>query len=224
MSYKYDVFISYRNIYRWPDWVSRCFIPKLEDWLGLEFGRKINIFQDSRHMKAGVLQKELGEHLASSRILVPLFSKAYFGSSWCKNELEHMNKRGNKYGISLICAAKIHDGDDFPADAKRLLCLNLEGLANPYMSEKSPTNEKLSEEIRKWAPSVANAIKRAPNYVHTWRTDAINIFTQQDQIFSSKQETPPGKEFEPKQLEDIRENDQSQSKISSSKQILPGRL
>jgi hypothetical protein len=97
-----------------------------------------------------------------------------------------------KYGHNgLIIPAIIHDGADFPDAMKRIQCLNLQELANPFMSYGSPTHEKLSEKIRDWAPDMANAIMRAPPYDPVWQQIAIDEFIEQLNMSTSQQTSVP---------------------------------
>jgi hypothetical protein len=168
------------------------FLPILTHWVGEALGRDVRIFLDVQIETGAVWSEKLTEALTRSRVLVPILSGQYFNSPWCKAELAHMIAREAKYGTNdLIIPVILYGRDDFPDAVKRIQCLNLQDVANPFMSYSSPTYEKLSEKIRDWVSDVANAIIRAPSYDPTWQQLAIDEFIQQFNISSSKQISVP---------------------------------
>ncbi|MBC6417354.1 MAG: toll/interleukin-1 receptor domain-containing protein [Prochloron sp. SP5CPC1] len=99
MTYKYDLFLSYRNYGRWRDWIESHFLPNLKQYLGEDLGHSMvdpqtsqpKIFYDKNNLSGGQRwPKELKRAVLSSRVLVPLFSRQYFGSPSCRKELAYM--------------------------------------------------------------------------------------------------------------------------------------
>lgn len=177
MEYEYDVFLSYRRYGEWPEWVSQKFMPLFKHYLGEELGCIPKIFFDVESIETGISwPARIQNSLARSRVIVPLFSKQYFSSEWCRHELAHMLARENKCGFAtrecpegLIIPAKIHDGKDFPFIIKNIQCLSLEHCSNVRVAKGSPREEELSCLIEKWMPDIVSAIERAPEYDKSWQ-------------------------------------------------------
>jgi hypothetical protein len=117
--YDYDVFISYRKINRWPDWLDRTFRPLFEHFLMEELGYTPEVFVDRTGVPEGTTYPvHLARALAHSRILLPLCSRTYFASDWCKLEFGMMRAREDETGLrspreprGLIVPVIVHDGD-----------------------------------------------------------------------------------------------------------------
>jgi len=199
MSYKYHVFLSYRRYELWPDWVNNIFLPIFKHWLGEEMGEDVDIFIDVQIETGVPWPEKLGAALAGSQVLVPLLSRQYFNSNWCKTELASMDARQAVCGFSggqchqgLIVPAIIHDGKDFPESVKKIQGAKLQEVTNVRMVNDGITAEKLSEKIRAWVPDVVKAINRAPEYDPAWQKIAIDEFIQQyNGIPPSMQTTVP---------------------------------
>jgi hypothetical protein len=173
LDYRYDIYLSYRRRGEWPDWVQAHFEPLLAHWLGEELGRGPEIFFDARDVETGsVWPDTLADGLASSRAMVCLWSRSYFGSSWCVAELSHMLERQDQTGSRLVVPATIHDGDRIPETLQYLQVRRLNEYSNPRMTRDSPSSERLSEEIRDFAVAVATAVERAPTYQSRWAGNA----------------------------------------------------
>jgi hypothetical protein len=198
MSYQYDVFISYRRHEAWPKWVAECFLPIFIHWLGEELGRDAKVFCDSNLETGNDWPIELGTKLASSRIIIPLLSRQYFGSDWCKTELALMCAREKQCGFGttvrphrLIVPAIIHDGDDLPRVVNSIQAVKLQEFSNAFMTPKSPNMEELSSKIRLWSPDVAKAIKRVPDYDENWVKLAVDEFINLFDFPKPRQNLPP---------------------------------
>lgn len=183
MSYEWDVFISYRRRGEWPKWVHDIFIPLLDHWLGEELGRDPEIFVDQRMESGSAWPYDLARAHGTSRVLIALWSKQYFNSAWCVTELSLMREREVHCGLGtvaqpggLVVPASIHDGDSFPADARIITYRELQEYTNVRLAQNSPTEERLSDSIRDWAPDIARAIDRAPAFDPAWTGLAANAF------------------------------------------------
>ena len=161
-------------------------MPLFEHYLGEELGCDPKIFFDSKSIETGTAwPKKLGNALAKSCVLVPLFSKQYFHSRWCQLELSHMLEREKKHGFNtpdkperLIIPARIHDGQDFPYFIQDIQCACLEHCSNVRLAKGSPTEEKLSALIEKWVPDVVSAIRGVPEYDESWHRLAVDDFME----------------------------------------------
>jgi hypothetical protein len=175
VGYKFDAFLSYSRKGQWPQFVDRLFKPMLEHWLLNELGWQPYIFHDTESMEVGRQWPEmLADALASSRIMIALWSKVYFSSRWCTAELGHMLARadcirGNGTSPQLVLAAVIHDGDDFPEDVRNIQRLEIRDYANPWIIPYSEKGGELSERLRRFSVDVARAITTAPDHDPAWR-------------------------------------------------------
>lgn len=200
MSYEYHVFLSYRRHGEWIRWVSEKFFPLFAHWLGEELGENVQVFFDQENIEAGVIwPRELALALARSRVLVPLLSRQYFNSEWCKAELAHMGARGDKCfpndvrrSRGLIVPVVIHDGEDFPKDICAITPTYLQDCANVRLAKDSPTEEELSKRIRdSLVPNVARAIQRAPDYDSDWENMTASNFLELFNRPAPKQKSLP---------------------------------
>lgn len=123
MSYQYDIFLSYNRKFPHGDWVNDIFLPffksYLEDALNL---REVKIFIDIDEIKSGqAFDAKIKNALIHSKIMVSIFSPAYFLSEWCKKEFAIIDYRQRQCGYltvenpnGLIVPIKIFDGEHFP--------------------------------------------------------------------------------------------------------------
>ena len=116
MGYKYDVFISYRRAGSASKWVEEHFVPTLEDCLAMEL-KEPKVYFDGRLETGTTWPIALASALATSRMLIALWSKNYLESDWCSLELAHMLARETNHGFrtenrpgGLIMLCVIHDG------------------------------------------------------------------------------------------------------------------
>ena len=110
MSYKYDVFISYKRDYKSkPEeyaaqlrlrWLRETFMPHFEFALSGEIGRDPQVFWDETEFKTGQDMKVLMNNLAGSKCLVAILSNPYlYDSEWCLREfcfMKHRKKTSNE--------------------------------------------------------------------------------------------------------------------------------
>lgn len=200
MSYEYHVFLSYRRHGEWTRWVGEKFLPLFLHWLGEELGENAQIFFDQKFIEAGIVwPHELAFALARSRVLVPLLSRQYFNSEWCKAELAHMCAREDmcftnavRLSRGLIVPAVLHDGDDFPKNVCAITPTYLQDCANVRLAKDSPTEEELSKRIRdSLVPNVARAIQRAPHYDPSWEALTASNFLELFNRPTPKQKSLP---------------------------------
>jgi hypothetical protein len=128
MPYASDIFVSYSRLPKWPDWVRDWFRPLLEYRVGTELGRKVEVFVDQDLEDGSDWPLALAQKLAESRVLLPLFSRLYVNSKWCRAELSHMFARERACGLrspanatGLIVPATIHGAKQVAAQLDRRL-------------------------------------------------------------------------------------------------------
>lgn len=183
MAYAHDVFISYRHHKEWPKWIRNIFYDIFDHWLGEELGRDCSIFIDYQLETGHNWPAQLADSLSRSRVLVPLWSPQYFNSNWCLREIALFAAREQATGFGteensqrLIVPAAIHDKDNFPEAARLIQFKEIQELCNIRTAYGSETLEKLSNEIRKWAPDICHAINSAPVFNPDWTALAFEEF------------------------------------------------
>jgi hypothetical protein len=183
MGYQYDIFISYKRDPETHRWIMEHFKPLLELRVGLELGRKVDVFIDDKLEVGTTWPIELGNTLGCSRILVPLFTKTYFSSKWCTCELSLILSRESSLGyragtnsVGLIVPATIHDGDDFPYHLSHIQRLGIQQCFNVRMARESPRAEELDDILARNASSFAAAIHHAPPWQDKWPEEAAQEF------------------------------------------------
>ncbi|MEJ2419771.1 MAG: toll/interleukin-1 receptor domain-containing protein, partial [Exilibacterium sp.] len=182
MSYKHDIFISYKRHPETLKWIEAHLLPLLDLHVGLELGRDPNIYvhEIKGQIKAGtVWPVELGEELGASRTLIALWSKPYLSSTWCVEEFSLMLSRekavgartlANKYG--LVVPIVVHDGENIPSDLGAVQMLDIKAYYNPRMRRDSEKAEALSDVIGTHAQGLAGAIENAPPWQANWPKQA----------------------------------------------------
>lgn len=184
MAYEYDVFLSYRRANEWPKFVDRIFFPMFRHWLGAEIGRLPRIFFDVQEIETGESwPHRLAAGVASSKIMVCLWSTEYFRSPWCQAELAHMMARREltkqeSGPLPLILALVIHDGENISPQLDNIQRLAIQEYANPWLARGSPKEEQLSERIRRFTVDVSRALEKAPECDPGWLDLAIDRFVQ----------------------------------------------
>lgn len=174
LGYQYDVFLSYKRSNNWPRYVEKHFFPMFRHWLDAELGYHAKIFFDAQDIEIGESwPHKLAYGVAHSKTMVCLWSREYFRSEWCKEELTQMLARrkslaGPAGPPPLILAVILHDCqnlDPILADIQRL---SLKDYSNPWIAESSLTAERLSEEIERLATAVAHSVALAPDHDESW--------------------------------------------------------
>ncbi len=182
MDYEWDIFISYRRYGEWPSIVKDTIIPVFKHYFGEALyeqclkdslpDREPAIFIDNTIEEGRSWPTNLAYALAKSRIMVPLWTPSYFYSDWCLAELSLMYAREHKCGYRsksclkrLIVPASMHDGDNFPSEAKRVQFKHLSDYCIPNMPEKSQTKVNLAKRIQEWN---SDADSLALDWLRNW--------------------------------------------------------
>jgi hypothetical protein len=189
LSYKYDAFLSYRRVNKWPVFVEDIFMPMLWHWLQEELDGETEIFYDKDRLETGgEWPHELAEALAMSKVMICLWSRQYFASDWCKAELSHMLARRKAIGgaplLPLIIPVVIHDGESIPAQLGGITRFQIQKYASPWLGEGSRKKEELAYEIRRLAEHTGRALARVPDYDPGWMRLAVDEF---DALFAARQ-------------------------------------
>ena len=183
VQYQYDVFLSYRRANEWPRFVQTIFLPLLRHWLEAEMGEPPRIFCDVEDLETGQSwPHRLAASIASSKVMVCLWSNEYFTSQWCLEELGHMLARSESTmqtsPAQLILAVIIHDGENISRHLGRIQQFHIQEYANPWLAPGSPKLEKLSDLIRIFSAHVSPALQRAPACDPAWSDLATEKFVR----------------------------------------------
>ena len=116
--YEHDIFISYRRMNEdWIKWTRENFIRPLRSLLQPGLG-SVKIFVDNQIETGASWPAYLARALARSRLLIPVLSRDYFNSDWCRLELALMHHREGLVNFRtpansevLILPVVIDDGD-----------------------------------------------------------------------------------------------------------------
>lgn len=183
MAYDYDIFISYLRHDETREWIQQHLSPLLTLRVAQELGRTPKIFIDQDIEVGTAWPLRLALALAGSRILIPLWSKGYFRSKWCVEELSTMRAREQetsrntpKHPRGLVIPGIVHDGDDFPCAIKDIQSFSLQKCFNVRMSRNSQRAEELDDIINQHAGSIARAIEEAPEWRSEWRCATSKVF------------------------------------------------
>ena len=160
----------------------RHFFPIFSHWLNDELG-EAKIFVDQRMETGMKWPVKLVRSLATSRVIVPLFSQNYFTSDWCTAELGHMLAREAACGVGtpdvplgLIVPAIISDSTNLPREVAEIQAVDLHAYSDPFIAESGITRELLSASVRAWIPDVVNAIEAAPEHDPSWYRLSASAF------------------------------------------------
>ncbi len=186
MSYRHDIFISYRRHAETRAWINEHFLPLLELRVEQELGRRPDIYLDTRLESGSTWPADLAEALGGSRILISLWSGNYLTSPWCTLELSLMLERERRSGLrtqaapnGLVVPAFIHDGKTFPAELSHIQHFEIQQTFNVRMARNSPRAEELDAELARQAPAIAECIDRAPPWDPGWTNRASQAFFDQ---------------------------------------------
>jgi TIR domain len=175
MSYAYDIFISYKKTDIGKYWVSKYFAPCLRHELGEILGRKAEIFFDEDDIRTGERWPDkLKRALASSKVLVPIFSGTYFCSEWCTREFVIIHHRQSKTPElaetgAIIVPVLVRDGDHLPKLAKELQYKQFHDYYTSCESFRAaPDFRKFEKAVEELAHDLHRAIQRAPKYDPAW--------------------------------------------------------
>jgi hypothetical protein len=180
LPYRFDFFVSYRRSYLRNGkpqetavgaWVKQVFYPELCA-LWNEQQPDAQVFLDEESIPTGAhWPSYLKEAIRDSRCLLPIWSPPYFGSRWCKAELESMRLREKQCNIhlaqgrGLVVPVVFHDGDSFPAEARFTQNLSFHTLSHLRAGDGLvELRKRLRDDL---LPSLVAAHQKAPD----WRAD-----------------------------------------------------
>lgn len=131
--YEFDVFVSYSRRGNVAEWVHRHFEPVLRRCLIDELGPDSEVFLDTGIEVGARWPEKLRDGLARSRMMVAIWSAAYFHSPWCMAEWETFHERGQLEGVQcLVYPIVFADGENFPARFRGIQHVDVKRWNFPY--------------------------------------------------------------------------------------------
>jgi TIR domain len=173
--YKYDVFFSYKRHSLTLEWTSAVY-KRLQYWLMQELGgREATLFVDEDRIETGDRWPEkLRQALKLSRCMVCVWSPSYFQSSWCVSEWKSFLAREQRLQMEshgLIVPLRFHDGEHFPEEARLVQWTDVAAYTSTVPAFwTSQRAIELEDKLKAFAVSVANVIRRAPQFEPDWPT------------------------------------------------------
>jgi hypothetical protein len=184
MSYKSDVFISYKRDDFRDEWLSEHFLPAFRSYVREEIARtckrqsigiyfdETEIVSDKRKMKdrhglepGDEWRAALRDAIKTSRCVVCLWSPEYFFSQWCTIEWRSFIERGKATGRKLVVPLSVHDGDSFPQEAQELQAIDISDFVIPGEGFKKTEDYPLFQKrLKSLAITVAQCVNQAPEF------------------------------------------------------------
>jgi hypothetical protein len=145
----------------------------------------------------------LAQNLSRSKLLVPILSRDYFQSRWCRLELALMHHREKENNfrtaanpLGLIVPVVIDDGICFPPEIQAMQSEPLHDYANPFIRIDSPKQEALAEILKKKVcPAIETALGTVPRYKPAWEATSHKQFEKTFEIQVQSQTTVPSIKF-----------------------------
>jgi hypothetical protein len=177
VSYRWDVFISYRRRGNMTGWVRNHLYPVLQTCLEDEMDRAPKVFVDDQLEVGQYWPDQLEAVLSRSRYLLAVWAPPYFTSAWCMAEWHSMIARERMLGIpgpqatqGLVYPVVFADGDTFPPEAQQVqkrVDLSRFGFPYPQFSE-TPAYLEFHAKVRAIAEDLAARLPLAPAWQGNW--------------------------------------------------------
>lgn len=177
--YQYDVFISYphgEGDEEVSDWVQGVFYKYFKHCLTNSIlGRKVEVHLDTEAIQPGAKWDNLlGDALARTKVLVPIFSINYFGSMYCRAEFAVFLHREKELGYwergkqgSLIVPVHLWGIEDtFPEIAKKYQYLQCKKYS--HVREDSPLYGEFKSYLEPKILTLAETVNAAPEWNPAW--------------------------------------------------------
>lgn len=175
--YRYRVFVSYSRTPSAMRWVRNLVVPTLRDYIHDQLGGKDTVFDDQRLRDGMDFEEQLYENLASSALLVPILTAAYFESEWCRREFAAMREREDSLGFrkngnprSLIVPIYLSGRSRFPGCCQKIHCVDFWKYNNPDLAEGTQLRAEFNSAIQDWSGSVVRAWDDTLPYEERFRT------------------------------------------------------
>lgn len=101
MSYKHDVFLSYKWREECEEWINKIFHPIVCEHLDANLPTTWDVFKDTEDIQYGsALPQSIKKALGASKCMIAVVNISYFSKSlWCPTELSVMKYRESQLGL-----------------------------------------------------------------------------------------------------------------------------
>lgn len=171
MAYNYEVFISYNRQRVTHTWIKKFFFDKFKEWLDLELGGiDSRIFWDERDVEVGTYWKsEILSALATSKCILPIWTRGYFNSCWCVAEWKTFCLRERQKRAGLIVPVQWQDGKHYATEALKQTPADFREYATTAPAFiNSVKYMEYEHELRAVCQKVAERIEDAPEFDEKW--------------------------------------------------------
>jgi hypothetical protein len=179
MAYNYEVFISYNRQRATRIWIKEFFFEKFKEWLDLELGGvDSRIFWDERDVEVGTYWKpEILSALATSKCILPIWTRGYFYSCWCVAEWKTFCLRERQKRIGLIVPVQWQDGKYYDKEALKQTPADFREYATTARAFiNSDLYMEYEHDLREVCRKVAERIEAAPEFDKKWPVVDPNTF------------------------------------------------
>ena len=174
--YKFDVFISYCRHGSVQKWLLNNFLSKFRECLADQIAPAPRVYIDKSMPRAVHWPSELKKALRHSKVLVPVFSPAFFESSWCMAEWESMRAREKLLGLAsperpqgLVYPILYSDSDNFPMAAREKSWWDFKDLSMPEpVFQKSRAWIRFHRRVTEVAEDLVQLLKQVPDWEPDW--------------------------------------------------------
>jgi hypothetical protein len=197
ISYRYDVFVSYRRIGKVKPWVGQHFVPYLKTAMTEPLGREPRVFWDETSVAEGQRwHSAILDALRHSCCLVPIWSKPYFGSPWCVAEWQTFLRRATlTQRDELVVPVRFNDGEDFPPEALAAKPFDFRDFAiNAPAFVQSPRFLEYESALDRLAERLVEVLEAAPKCLLEWPVvdpGEVEIVDLQNGKWNFRFRTPP---------------------------------
>lgn len=169
--YEYDIFLSFCKMGSVGNWMKHHFRPVLYKCLCDELDHDPSIYYYPEQQTGTIWKDNLGFALKRSRLMVAIWSPAYFRSKWCMAEWQSMLEREKALGIGsgqkqrgLVYPIVFSDGKHFHEDApSRLVRKDLSNWNYEYASfERSDDYHDFRKHMKDVAIEMAIILEQIP--------------------------------------------------------------
>lgn len=198
MAYEYDIFISYRRLGETRSWIESYLAPLIVHHLSLDLGRNPKIFVDSQIEAGDSWPIVLGNAIASSKVIIPLWTRKYLQSLWCSCEIGHMLERERKLGYrcsnnsgGLIFPTIINDGDTMPVQISTIQKYEMQEFFKLTLNKDGNKYTEFEDKVKLLADKIGRALDDAPDWQADWQIEAVNSFVSQLYVKEESLQTQP---------------------------------
>jgi hypothetical protein len=170
LEYEHDLYFSYPRSELVTNWVVEQLLPLMQEYLELELGRKADVFLDQAVIATGQDWANAQRRaLLHSRLLLAIWSPAYFASRWCFAEFTTFLERSNLVRQNLIIPLAIHGGQSFPTEAKAFQWANFqEFMIIGKAFKQTPRYVDFQVAVRALCQDITRLLENVPPFNPDW--------------------------------------------------------